>query len=319
MATSSDPTLTYKTYLHYSVALNRLLEQMYASQAQLAQQVVSSSAFQTLAQFNTSSTARLAECLRMAWHTEMLLDSLLQYPRLLPYQLPWSMVQRYYSILHMIHAYFLTTKGIIEENHPATLKAINSDLARHGDLFPSPWRAVVSGDNSLGNLQFSNIQPPLPPPLRNALYSPDTADPWRYFALLLKTTHAKKIDGLVHNWKKKYQRKITKADRRHFIAPKLTPTSVFDFFFRLRIRSNYQDVDLFYLPYVDDADLARWQKAISKTLAYTLTLFECIIAKSIGKTPYQKILNDSLLPSRTIGKQTTCLAHQRWQLFKGYL
>jgi hypothetical protein len=313
MPRKPDPQGAYTTYSNYSLALARLLTSLYPTPDDLARAITSTTAFASMAPSPASPSDKFDRALHMAWDTETLLLKQMLHHDLLPHSIPWNLVQRYYAIHQLTRAYFIATDPSIKRWHSDTLRAINVHMEASGDLFPPPWRALAKGYGPFGTLHTCNISPALPAPLTNAFFNPDSVDPWQYFALLLKTTQERRVRDLAEKWKAENGAKtIANPKLQALMNRHVQSSSVFDFFCRMRLRSNYQDVDLILVPYTDEASLGAWQEAIALSLSYSALLLECLIANAVGKKRYQEALKTSRPHTVTIGRTPSNPAQQRW-------
>jgi len=74
---------------------------------------------------------------------------------------------------------------------------------------------------------------------------------------------------------------LTLKQRQQLIAG-MRPTTIFDFFYRLRLRSNYEDADAFILGTMTQGVAEDFNRALCDLTSCTLFLLELHIAARIG-------------------------------------
>lgn len=89
---------------------------------------------------------------------------------------------------------------------------------------------------------------------------------------------------------------------------------MFDALYRIRARSNYQDIDSFAFTSVEAFDYQKLQIALCNIVDSTLAVFEVIIARALGKQSYRRIVEEfSLTP---LGKNFEETYLKRWKLIE---
>ncbi len=287
MTTIDQQNFRYIAYLNYLLAAQRLVEHLYPTKSDLVKHLVNSRGYQRLTGYPTGDKGRVVELLHNSWFTQILLEETRQYPTLIPLNSPWSLVQSYYAIFSIGRAYFLSQGRIVNPKHAETLSALAGDLEIPNSRFPMPWNCVYSGDPESNSLYLINAPAGKIITLTNPLCSPYTNDSWQHYGLFLKTTRKKQIKASIDGWKAREKRvRILKPERQTLLAS-LRPTSIFDALYRLRIRSNYQDIDSFAFGVsrfgLSDDDVTKFYDAILSFTDYTLLVFEVLIAKALGK------------------------------------
>jgi len=149
--------------------------------------------------------------------------------------------------------------------------------------------------------------------LSNPLKSPYNNDPREYFGLFPRTTRERQLERKIEKWKTDNNRKrINKVERDKLINA-LRPTNLLDALYRVRSRSNYQDIDSFAFTQIHEFDYLNLQTAMCKIVGNTLAVFETIIAKAVGKASYRKIVDGF---SRTpLGNNPGKTYLKRWEIF----
>ncbi len=216
------------------------------------------------------------------------------------------MVECYYALYPIIRAYFLAAGRAVAKSHAVSLRTLGSDLRVCKGRFPRPWCCMLLADPKVPPISFVNT--PCPAPvirLKNPLYSPYSGIPCQHYGLFLKTTRRRQIDKATIDWKRHHGRKrISKVERLTVVA-RIKPTTIFDALYRIRTRSNYQDIDSFLFSNATAVDFSRLHAAICNITNYSLMMFETLIARMIGKKPFEAIVSGFLVsPLGSPGSQT---------------
>jgi hypothetical protein len=292
------------------------MTQLYPADPALVGEITASKGFQKLTRKGDLDREAIAVLLRHSWFTELLLSETQKSTDLLIYANPWSMVQSYYAIYPGVRAYFAALNRPVRKTHHTTLSTICSDLTSYKDRFPQPWRTVLADDPAENSLKLINGPARLKLNLRNPLASPSGTNPWQFYGLLLRTTRSRQVKKSISDWKRANQRKrIYRHERAQLIAT-LRPTTMFDFLYRLRTRSNYQDIDSFAFSDVTTADAVDLQQGICHVVYTTLFIFETMIAKIGGKRWFDELVNEFYAST---GKPTGKTIAKRWDVIKKYL
>lgn len=238
--------------------------------------------------------ARLTQYLSLAWASELQFRlpglgdrSLLQYSN------AWAPIHAYYSIYMSAQAWFATVGAEdIVDNHTGSLNTLSNQIAQRA-LFPQPWSVTCSGCPHLGETHFAGLPVDAEADGQfKILANPTIDDFWPRYCKLLETTRKRRLDRNIEEWKRRRRRKNCRADEKREIAGKLLPTTLFDFFWRLRIRSNYRDVRSFLLSGVGDAWQQDFYRALEVVLEASVLLLESLVVAYSGPDAYKKALDE---------------------------
>jgi hypothetical protein len=105
-----------------------------------------------------------------------------------------------------------------------------------------------------------------------------------WVAMMLRTTRGRLFDDAKILWAqrnrtgdgKNYQR--VPAKHQNTLAARLEPTTIFNFLYRMRTRSNYHDANAFLVGIDAGDDALLFNAGIINVLRATLFVFECAIA-----------------------------------------
>ncbi len=299
----------YWAYSNYLIAIDKILQQEYPNEKSLVDKTVKSRGFNKIQGKNIDYEI-LGKILRHCWFTELLLAKKVPHSDLLRFALPWSMVEIYYSILFLLNAYFFTFNKDLPTSHAGFLNTISSDISTSTSPLLPPWNSFLINDPAKIPLNFKNFPFASITNFPNPLCSPEDINPWLSYGLFLKTTRKKNLDKNIKNWKKENNRRRILSTERITIINRLRATTFFDCIYRLRIRSNYEDIDSFAFCNAQSYDFEKLHKSICNINYYTSLLFELLIYRSIGKMKFQLIYENFV--STLIGNLSTETIIKRW-------
>jgi hypothetical protein len=215
---------------------------------------------------------QLRTLLLNAWSSELAMyDVELDNPRLwLSNQ--WAQVKAYYASTRMAGAWLLVRDGQVPDNHAALLRAMSAQVTQHR-LYPCPWSLCCTGRYPTATYSGYAQEPGLVSPLAADVDKRDRT------AMMLRTTRERDIGRLVEIVKRK--RRLSRApngeslrqDKRH------VPTTVFDFAWRMRHRSNYGDPAMFYVGTLTPDRARDYAASIRTFTGATMFLFEAFISQ----------------------------------------
>jgi hypothetical protein len=188
----------------------------------------------------------------------------------------WAQVKSYYATSRAGTAWLLARNGNAPENHTKLLRAISADITGM-QLYPSPWALCCTGrypDPSYDGF------PSKPGWISNLAADADRHD---RTAMILRTTREREVERLVDVAKKKERRKKARTGEQQRQDDALVATTVFDFTWRMRTRSNYGDPAMFYVGTLS-ADRARDYAVSLRTFtSATMFLFEAMVSEKARK------------------------------------
>ena len=291
-----DAANTLATYRNYLTALSTFTHNRYRGPGGLLQSLAKAqralNGFGRLGRL-TSQPPGIRELLFNAWHTEVALGLPQAYPDpgLIRYTNQWAPVQAYYAVYSLWRAWFAIEDKHVR-SHAKVLRSASS-LIRERALFPSPWNYACAGGYLLTDAQHIGFQSVQISDV-SALSTPGrhpVGDDWASKAL--RTTRKFFLSQREDDWKSENRtrsghpyRRIP-PNRRQLIRRQLHPTTLFDFLYRLRIRSNYRDVDDFVSGQLRDADARRYFEGLLDFTQSTMLLVEAIIREALPHGQYE--------------------------------
>jgi hypothetical protein len=131
-----------------------------------------------------------------------------------------------------------------------------------------------------------------------------------WVAMMLRTTRGRLFDDAKILWAqrnrtgdgKNYQR--VPAKHQNTLAARLEPTTIFNFLYRMRTRSNYHDANAFLVGIDAGDDALLFNAGIINVLRATLFVFECAIAQSVGRPTFERFASSFARDVGTMAEQT---------------
>jgi hypothetical protein len=194
----------------------------------------------------------------------------------------WLPEQAYYAVHHSMRAVLIAAGGAAPSEHRPVLNAISGEVSGGRLIFP--WSASCVGCPQLGSEAYVGLDPEGP---LNPLTSPDPDTTEERVALLLKTTRRKELERRFAQARRRNlapgatRRNLPTAEKERS-AQKLSPTTLFDFFYRTRKKAHYEEPDLFVLGAADEADARSFGESLALVTESSLMALECLIAAYAG-------------------------------------
>jgi hypothetical protein len=137
---------------------------------------------------------------------------------------------------------------------------------------------------------------------------------WPRYGKLLSTTRRKRLDRNFNEWKKSRGRKAMKEQEKLSVARGLPPTTLFDFFWRIRVRANYRDVSSFLTWNVSDLEHQEYYDSLVAVVDATTTLLASLLVRGGGRTLFCKLASDFLAEHRENTGQALAFLERRVEL-----
>jgi hypothetical protein len=181
-------------------------------------------------------------------------------------------------------------------DHTATLKTI-ATMIQQRLLFPEPWSLLAVGCPLRDEMEHLNVPPGVdcvshievlgtPGP-----FGYDTTF-WQRYGIWLRSTRAARLRHREEQWKAKHRKNRIPPKVRSQFAESLAPTSLFDCLWRMRIRSNYGNVDPYLVARIPVRDHEIFNAALCKVTQATLSLLELYIVRRIGREEFGRIVKE---------------------------
>ncbi|MCH7484104.1 MAG: hypothetical protein IIA90_03025 [Chloroflexi bacterium] len=282
------------TYRNYLDAFSQVIDDALGTDLSGLPKVMGASQFHDLKR--AVKVDSLVTHLRSAWSTELLMTSFraLDLGDVVRYANVWVPVQSYYAVFAAILA-LQVASGSEATSHTAVLNSIGNEM-RSRKWLPPPWTAVCLGCPQVEDYVFEGVSSAADRTISNLKAPFDMESSWSLVAKCLGTTREHIVDDAIKEWKKNNKnkkgkpRKLLYAHEKAVIAKKEAPTTLFDFLYRMRIRSNYRDTDAFALGASSPAQAGQFYDLVSKVTSATLRFVETLVVGRIGVKEFESVL-----------------------------
>ena len=181
-------------------------------------------------------------------------------------------IDAYYATSRMASAFLCIRDTAVPDNHGKLLRAVSA-LAVDQRLLPSPW-----------NLACVTITPtptytgfPIEPGYCSNLAS--QADPYARAGMMLRTTRKRGVEAKVQAAKRRLKQKRAPNGEQRRQDAQMAATTVFDFAWRMRTRSNHGDPAMYYAGTLSPERSSAFATSIRVWTEATMALFEALIAE----------------------------------------
>lgn len=237
---------------------------------------------------------KVSNLLRIAWATEVQLSANRNNTDLTPYANHWSCVQAYYSVYLTVRSLLVAMNHSASEKntHRATIDNMNKEISKRPELFPYPWKVLCVGNPNKSELiTFINTNNnEIPDHTHNSLKrNIKFIDRYGQF---LKTTRKRIYDSKRVEFLHREKLKRLPKGQEEKIIDKMSPSSLLDCLFRLRVRSNYEDSDIFMPEISSNNDAYAFNNALQNICNNTLLVFEIIICAYVKKDKYKDMVEN---------------------------
>jgi hypothetical protein len=278
--------LTYKRYLqHLEIALTKTYGAEPALGRGVREAVASLPAVQHIKRrsLDPKQRAAVARELGMAWNTESGIRVLSEIdPTRLPSLLPGAAVNSYFAIYHGARAWIVASGQPRHDTHAQVLHTLGN-AAEQRRLFPPPWDLVCIGYPTAPEARFQGLPDDIIlGPSHNFQRARSDETLHLSLCMLLRTTRSRTFENRKADWRKQNKKAGVPTAAAHELADKLPPTTFFDFLWRVRVRSDYRDIDAFIPGGGQPYHAAEFQQALTTIVSATLALFEGLVAQSSG-------------------------------------
>ena len=269
-----------------------------SNDAQLLQSLIAAQrgmkGFQKIQRRPQADVREIKRCLAISWASELqLLLNATPDKSLLRYSTVWAPVHAYYAGYFSAHAW-LAAMGMNTglDDHTSTLRTIATQLSTR-KILPVPWSFTCRGTPHIGETVFGQCPQGADPAAPCELLSnPSFESFWPRLGKMLETTRKLRLERIHREWLKQNNRKIVKTPEKRQIATNLPDTTLFDYLWRLRVRSNYQDVTSFFSTVVSDEWHYDFHTGLSLLVWTTLGTLESLILQYVGPKLFAKAVDE---------------------------
>ena len=228
------------------------------------------------------SLIALEEAFQKSWANLRCLDLVVKDSKIFPEEFNiWVPVQAYYAVYHAVIGFAISSGQLIPRDHAKGLKLMGKEVER-GSL-PFPWSAWCIGNPHNGDLQFDGLTPS--DGSVHVLSLPDPRTSADRLAMFLRTTRKKELDRRFHDERQRKikpgcKRRNLSAAEKERLAEAMGPTTLFDLLWRIRKKTNYENVDTFVLGAGSYA--WRFARALVTVTDGTVAVLEALAAAYVG-------------------------------------
>jgi hypothetical protein len=280
VAFDDDASAVFATYCNYLQHLAILLRELYGEnpagrvlEETLGLPAVVKVKRKRLAQ---ADLGRLENHLRIAWLREGRIHTLSSQWDCQPELLPGTPTDAYYAVYHGAQAFKTANAAPLMRDHAKLLHSLGND-ADTRRLFPPPWSVTCRGFPKDDCAEYRGLPQGLLPAVCQNFVRPTEETAWPSLCLLLRTTRERELTKAKDDWKRKEKKQRASGVRAAKLAEALAPTSLFDFFWRLRVRTDYRDVDAFLLGVASASQAELFLDSLMTVLNCTLVVFEALV------------------------------------------
>ena len=208
----------------------------------------------------------------------------------------WAPVQAYYAAHGLGMAALIALGDDPPQNHRAFRAAMANQIVKR--LIPSPFNITCRGntlDRKDDTIAFDNCSVEVSrvrqtSNLENPMYASQEA----LIAKALITTRSRLLEEMFddarrRDVKKGKRRRNLDSSEKQQIEGRLHPTSIFDFLYRIRVRSNYDDPEMYIYGQGDESTAQNHYRNLLQLTTNLVAVLERIVERKIGPKPFQEL------------------------------
>ncbi len=206
----------------------------------------------------------------------------------------WVPVMAYYAVYHGIVSAALAIGQRLADNHRSALKAASGWVT--SGLLPYPWSAACTGCPQIGSHAWSGVETDHAAHVYTH-HAPDRATSDMRLKQLLKTTREKALEATFQEERRRKvgrgrtRRNVSRA-RKQQLGEQIDATTLFDVFWRLRKRVNYDDADDLVFGAMDDTDAFRLANGLVTVADATVAALEGLVAARVDRDRVARMIDD---------------------------
>lgn len=200
----------------------------------------------------------------------------------------WLPVQAYYAVYKATLAYAVASGQAVPRDHRSALNLASKEVVR--GLLPYPWSAHCLGCPQTDSHSFGGVAAVSPVHVLSSLDPNLTSD---RLAMFLRTTREKELSRRFADARKRKvlpsrtRRNLGRAEKER-MADNLSATTIFDLFWRLRMKANYEDADTFVLGAVGVSDAHAFAGALAILADASVAALEALVIAYVGPGHYAR-------------------------------
>lgn len=276
---SSRAAKGFRTYLNYLSAVRNLFRETFGSFGSYCEQCLAET--RKLQGDRRLDRERIRRFFRLAWNTEHLLhESGTEDAEIQRLNNHWAPVQAYYAAYCAAEAAAYALDGSPANSHAKTLRKVTEYIRR---LSLPPWNLVCCGalGEDRSGIALEGVPPGTEIPNNLQLIN---VDPAGMIARCVSAEHKRRIDD---NWT---SRKRSGCFKYQFDPG---PTGLLHFLYRLRIKANYREVDVF-LAGATEREVMDFGRRLRFLVVLALIFSEVIVIRRVRKRTMLTFANEYL-------------------------
>jgi len=291
-----DNVIGFNTYNYYLECILKYIEDSYGHPDQFCSEVLAST--KKLKLISDFDKHWVEKWLKLSWNTEFLLNQNTEDAEIVRFNNHWSPILCYFSIYSCLEAFvYLLDENKANGHNKALKKGINY-FVKSG---MSPWDFAFKGARGKNGKEHKPFNFPRDIIFPNCLERVGV-EPIQMIGTCLKAEHYKRIDKLYKKSSGKY---------KYEFDPDFT--GIFHFLYRLRLRSNYEGLDLFVSD-ASDEDIKKFSDSLCHISFWSLMYMELFIIRKCGLKFFLKVANDYIKLNSNAGD-----IHYRCDLYKKHI
>jgi signal transduction histidine kinase len=197
----------------------------------------------------------------------------------------WLPVQAYYAVHAMGIAVFAALGQQVPKDHRHFRAAFSQTVCR---LLPFPFCAICSNGPQPTAFTFTGISTsPDRVAAQSNLANPNYSDGHHFVGKSLSTTREKLLEEAFDKARRERvkpnrSRRNLRLDERQRLAQNLHNTSIADLLYRMRIRANYDDPEMYLAAFADTEGAVAYYKALTRLSDVLAEGLCAIIRRKIG-------------------------------------
>ncbi len=292
----SDAPYALQTYYNYVAAWVECCEQLYGKDDDLWRNL--SQNFQGLKSIQKMQGGQSLndDIINNYWRGNLTLKAMTKFPIDTHKELAqtanlWLPVQAYYAI-HGIGISCITSLGYVPSTSHKAFMASFSDLCRQ--YLPAPFNSLCNNGPTKDAFIFHNLDTtPDKVSQQSNLSNPRYSDINAVIGKCLSSTRYKLLQDKFSKVRKQNirpgrKRRKLNIEEKQSICRNLHSTSVIDFLYRMRIRSNYEEPDIYLLD-TDINEAATHYERLCILVQLIIYLLEEILKRKIGKESFKRL------------------------------
>ena len=263
----NETEIKFETYRFYLQCICEYLRQEYDTWSKFGERCLE--ATRRLHEMRCFDDGWIKRFMKISWNTEYLLSVGADDPELMRINNQWKPIQSYYTVYACSEALAYVLDGRKADSHHKALRKVTSYFVR-SDL--SPWDKVFRGARGKSRNEHFTVNFPDQLVIPSNLSRRDVP-PLQMLATCLRAEHSHRIDDLWGGRKSGiYKYNFDPSD-----------TGLLHFLYRLGIKSNYKEVDIF-ISEAPEENIRSFGGSIDFFCFWTLLYMELILIRKCNKS-----------------------------------